>query len=537
MLGKNLENQIYRKSILYKPDHMKSDISIEKYEQIILEYDQRSFVFKEKEHALKQNLCRILIEFMGLIYCSTSFTINNKNNLLKYLKSNLKSILSQKESQAKYLKIIPFLLIGVSIIFKLRKIPENEGIYDKEFILNLKDISVMGWPIQNNYVRTLTSVLYANLFGLNNEDFSFENLMQPLYENISESNNVATITATIGFICKYNDYSTLKDYYVELSNIFQKASRFNDSKIWLLNSLKLALISHKENALIIFKTCFSFLILQYFLDNDLNNLQHLLYSSIIQEYLIITSQMELPNQNNFITIQFQAFLFDIYCKYIPNDSLLFKKSKLCLINSLFHYLNIKKEQIFQTTNLKYLLRNYIKLDIYKKKQLTTIIELLIFLIHNNDFHKIRTIDPDINRNILQKFNSINSFISPNRKLEETLIIFYNKVLFEELKLKVSTFEENFNFFKEILFSDNFLFKETLASRHSGDKVMSDTKEIEKPQNNSSRKIFKNIIKPESPLEIEISPHTRLFILRCAEQLLTLINLSLMKKQGKTSEIV
>lgn len=447
------------------------------------------------------------------------------------MKTILKSNLSQKESPAKYIKILPFLLVGISIVSKLRKIPEIEGIYNKDFIQNIKEISVMCWPIQNSYVRTLTSILYANLFGLSHEDFPIENLMQPLYDNISETNYVSTITATIGYICKYNDFSKLKDHYLELSNIFQKASRLNDSKIWLLNSLRLALEYHKENALIIFKTCFSFLILQYFLVNDLNNLQHFLYSCILQKYFVIISQMEPSKQVSFITIQVQAFLFELYCKFIPVDESLFKKSKLCLMDCVFNYLNLKKEQIFKSMIFKYLLRNFIKLDIHNKNYLATIIDLLTHFIQHNEFPKMLQLDSEINRNILQKFNSINSYISPNRKLEELLINYYNKVLFEELKLKVSTFEENFNFFKEILFSDNFLFKETLASRHSGEKVMSDTKEIEKPHAPCIRKIYKNIIKSESPLEIEISPHTRLFILRCAEQLLTLINLALMKKQG------
>ena len=531
ILAKNLENQIFKKSIILKPDHLRSEISIEKFEQIIFDYDQRNIMFKEKDHALKQNLSRILIEFMGLIYCSTAFTIKNKNNLLKYLKSNLKSILASKDSQAKNLKIIPFLLIGVSIILKLRKILENDGIYDKEFLENLKDISVSCWQVQNNYIRTLTSILYSNLFGLKLEGFSFEGLMSPLYENITETNHVSTITATIGFICKYNEHSNLKDYYLELSNVFQKASRSNDSKIWLLNSLKLALENHKENALIIFKTCFSFLILQYFLEYDLPNLQHYLYSHILEECMEILSQLDPLKQSSFLTTQFQAFLMDIYCKYLPYDTNLFKKSKLLLINAYFNYLFLKKEQIFKFTNLKYLLRNFIKLDISQKKNLLSVIELLIFSIQNNEFPKMASIDPDFHRNILQKFNSLNSYINPHRKLEENIIVLYNKVLFEELKLKVSTFEENFNFFKEILFSDNFLFRETLAARHSGEKVMSDTKEVEKPKGISIRRIFKNIIKNECPLEIEISVHTRVFILRCAEQLLTMINLSLMKKQG------
>ena len=183
---------------------------------------------------MKQNLCRILIEFMGLIYCSTAFTIKNKNNLLKYLKSNLKSILASKDSPVKNLKIIPFLLVGVSIILKLRKIPENEGIYDREFVENLKEISILCWPVQNNYVRTLTSVLYANLFGLQVEGYSFESLMKPLYESITESSSMSTVAATIGFICKYNEYAKLKDSYVELSNIFQKASRSNESKVLII---------------------------------------------------------------------------------------------------------------------------------------------------------------------------------------------------------------------------------------------------------------------------------------------------------------
>jgi len=530
-LAKNLENQVYKKSIIYKPDRLKSEISIEKFEQIIFEYDQRNLIFKEKDHALKQNLCRILIEFLGLIYCSTAFTIKNKNNLLKYLKSNLKSIISTKESQAKNLKIIPFLLIGVSIILKIRKIPENDGIYDKEFTDNLKEMSVLCWPVQNNYIRTLTSILYANLFGWRVEGFSFESLMNPLYENITEINHASTISATIGFICKYNEHSKLKDYYLELSNTFQKASRSNDSKIWLLNSLKLALENHKENALIIFKTCFSFVILQYFLENDISNLQHFLYSNILDKCMEIVSHMESSKQMAFLTPQFQAFLLDIYCKYLPNDSHLFKKSKLLLVNANFNYLFLKKEQIFKHTDLKYLLKNFVKWDISQKKNLLSIIEILIFAIQNNEFLKISSIDPDFHRNILQKFNSINSSINPCRRLEENIIVLYNKVLFEELKLKVSTFEENFNFFKEILFSDNFLFKETLAARHSGEKIMSDTKEIEKSKGNSIRKIYKNIVKHECPLEIEISAHTRVFILRCAEQLLNMINLALMKKQG------
>ena len=179
-----------------------------------------------------------------------------------------------------------------------------------------------------------------------------------------------------------------------------------------------------------------------------------------------------------------------------------------------------------------MLRNFVKLDSSQRKKLQSIVEILIFAIQNNEFPKLSNIDPDFHRNILQKFNSVNSNINPFRRLEETIIVLYNKVLFEELKLKVSTFEENFNFFKEILFSDNFLFRETLAARHSGEKVMNDSKEVEKPKGISIRKIFKNIIKYECPLEIEISAHTRVFILRCAEQLLTMINLSLMKKQGK-----
>lgn len=528
ILAKYLENHIFKKSILFKPDQFKSEISIDKFEQIIFDYDQRNFTFKEKNHALKQNLTRILIEFMGLIYCSTAFTIKNKNNLLKYLKSNLKSILSLKDSPVKHLKLIPFLLIGVSIIIKLRKIPENDGIYDKDLIENLKDISVSCWSVQNHYIRTLTSILYANLFGLRLEGFSFEGLMSPLYENITETNHMSTITATIGFICKYNEHNQMKDCYLELSNIFQKASRSNDSKIWLLNSLKLALEHHKDNALIIFKTCFSFLILQYLLDNDLNNLQHFLYSSILDKCLVIVNQMESAKQTNFLTLQFQAFFMEIYCKFIPNDTGLFKKSKLLLINAYFNY---SQSSFFKSTNLRYLLRNLMKLDITQKKRLTWVIELLISSIQKNEFTKITSIDPDFHRNILQKFNSLNSSINPQRKLEEIIIVLYNKVLFEELKLKVSTFEENFNFFKEILFSDNFLFKETLAARHSEEKVMSDTKEVEKPKNNSFRKIFKNIIKHENPLEIEISVHTRVFILKCAEQLLTMINLNFMKKQG------
>lgn len=521
-----------KKSILFKPDHLKSEISIEKFEQIIFENDQRHLYFREKDHALKQNLCRILIEFMGLIYCSTAFTIKNKNNLLKYLKNNLKSILASKDSQVRNLKIIPFLLVGVSIILKLRKIPENDGIYDKEFMENLKEISILCWPIQNNYIRTLTSVLYANLFGLQVEDFPLDSLMKPLYESITESNYMSTVTATIGFICKYNDFTKLKDYYVELSNIFQKASRSNDSKIWLLNSLKLALESHMENALIIFKTCFSFLILQYFLDSDLNNLQHFLYSHILCKCLTIISQLDPQKQAEILTKQFQAFFIDIYLKFIPNDSDLFKKSKLILINAYLNYLFLRKEQMFKLINFKYLLRNFVKLDSSQRKKLQSIVEILIFAIQNNEFPKLSNIDPDFHRNILQKFNSVNSNINPFRRLEETIIVLYNKVLFEELKLKVSTFEENFNFFKEILFSDNFLFRETLAARHSGEKVMNDSKEVEKPKGISIRKIFKNIIKYECPLEIEISAHTRVFILRCAEQLLTMINLSLMKKQGK-----
>lgn len=294
----------------------------------------------------------------------------------------------------------------------------------------------------------------------------------------------------------------------------------------------MALENHKENALIIFKTCFSFLILQYFLDNELNNLQHYLYSHILDRCLVIISQLDPQRQASILTPQFQAFLMDIYLKFLPNDSSLFKKTKLILINAYLNYLFLRKESMFKLINLKYLLRNFVKLDVSQKKKLHSIVEILIFAIQNNEFPRLANIDPDFHRNILQKFNSVNSNINPVRRLEESIIVLYNKVLFEELKLKVSTFEENFNFFKEILFSDNFLFRETLAARHSGEKVMNDTKEVEKPKGASIRKIFKSLIKHECPLEIEISAHTRVFILRCAEQLLTMINLSLMKKQGK-----
>lgn len=169
---------MYVKSILYKHDQLKSEgLSMEQNEQLILDYDHKYLHFKEKSHALKQNLCRILIEFLGLIYCSSSFTIKNKNNLLKYFKTNLKTILGAKESPTKDLKIIPFLLIGVSIVLKMKRLPESEGIYDLELAGHLKEISMLCWSSNNSYNIIINSVLYANLFALNLNEMN-ESLMK-----------------------------------------------------------------------------------------------------------------------------------------------------------------------------------------------------------------------------------------------------------------------------------------------------------------------------------------------------------------------
>lgn len=340
-----------------------------------------------------------------------------------------------------------------------------------------------------------------------------------------------TVSTIIGYICKYNDFSLIEPLNLELSNIFLKSSRIQEAKPWLLLSLKLCLENHKENALNVFKACFSFVFLDYLLENELNTLKYYLYSSMIEQFMHILLNMEASKIKNNLTLQIQELCLDLYGKFIPKENRLNKLAKLKLINSYFILSSIQKETTFKTTTLKYIMRTILKNDVNQKNEILKNCEILTMNINFGDFPKMHSLDPDFDRNLLQKFNALNSYIEPSKKVEESIMNLYHKVLFEELRLKVSTFEENFNFFKEILFSDNFLFRETLAARHSNEKVMNDNKEIEKNKINQLRKNWKLLIRKESPMEIEISPSTRVFILKCAEQLLLIINLGLMKKQG------
>ena len=151
-------------------------------ESVHFELSKPYLSFKEKNHALKQMVNIRHAEFLGSVFASSTFTIKNKINLLKYLENNLKTVLSTKDSPTKVVKLMPFLMTGISIVESILKYKDNpsvlETICDKEVIGYLKNVSIACWGINNQYIRTLSGVLYAKIFAISVKEVTHEALLQ-----------------------------------------------------------------------------------------------------------------------------------------------------------------------------------------------------------------------------------------------------------------------------------------------------------------------------------------------------------------------
>ena len=137
---------------------------------------------------------------------SSAFTSKNKNNLQKYLANNLQTILNTKDFVNRHIKIVPYLLVAIFIARQLRekqKLQSHHPI-DKLIVVGLMELSQSCWSYQQGLVRTLTSLLYAQLFDIKTKELNQEELMKPLYDGISVVDKSATVTAIIGYMCKYN---------------------------------------------------------------------------------------------------------------------------------------------------------------------------------------------------------------------------------------------------------------------------------------------------------------------------------------------
>ncbi len=60
------------------------------------------------------------MDYLGEIFCTSLFSRKNKINLLKYLLTNLNLLIQGKDATNKNLKILPFLLLAIKIIKKIK---------------------------------------------------------------------------------------------------------------------------------------------------------------------------------------------------------------------------------------------------------------------------------------------------------------------------------------------------------------------------------------------------------------------------------